>query len=68
MFYFLWYLTGCGASCIYPLLGAQMNGWNFLASEVDALAIYYAKENITRNGLDDKITGNKALFKISMLC
>ncbi|XP_793611.2 RNA N6-adenosine-methyltransferase mettl16 [Strongylocentrotus purpuratus] len=48
--------TGCGASCIYPLLGAQMNGWNFLASEVDALAIYYAKENITRNGLDDKIT------------
>ncbi|XP_063967466.1 RNA N6-adenosine-methyltransferase mettl16-like isoform X1 [Lytechinus pictus] len=47
---------GCGASCIYPLLGAQLNGWNFIASEVDALAIHYSKENITSNGLQDKIT------------
>ncbi|XP_071502372.1 RNA N(6)-adenosine-methyltransferase mettl16-like [Diadema antillarum] len=58
---------GCGASCIYPLLGAQMNGWEFLASEVDALAIHYARENVARNELTNKITvvetSEDAMFK-----
>ena len=46
---------GTGASCIYPLLAARMNGWNFLATEVDSKCVSYAQNNVTTNGLDDKI-------------
>lgn len=46
---------GCGTSCIYPLLGAKMNGWNFWASEVDPLALQYANENVNRNQLGGQI-------------
>ncbi|XP_022096302.1 methyltransferase-like protein 16 [Acanthaster planci] len=47
--------VGCGASCIYPLLGAKLNGWHFAASEVDASAVGYATLNVKRNNLCDKI-------------
>ncbi|XP_032823528.2 RNA N(6)-adenosine-methyltransferase METTL16 isoform X1 [Petromyzon marinus] len=42
---------GTGASCIYPLLGATMNGWHFLATEVDNVCFTYATQNVARNGL-----------------
>lgn len=46
---------GTGASCIYPLLAARINSWNFLATEVDSKCIRYAQKNISSNGLDNKI-------------
>ncbi|CAN0055712.1 unnamed protein product [Lampetra planeri] len=42
---------GTGASCIYPLLGATMNGWHFLATEVDNVCFTYATQNVARNAL-----------------
>ncbi|XP_029374109.1 RNA N(6)-adenosine-methyltransferase mettl16 [Echeneis naucrates] len=46
---------GTGASCIYPLLGATMNGWYFLATEVDDICFDYAKKNVEQNNLSDLI-------------
>jgi len=42
---------GTGASCIYALLGATMNKWQWIATEVDAESFRIAKENVQRNGL-----------------
>ena len=50
-------VTGTGASCVYPLLGAKLNGWRFLATEIDEEAVRFASENVSRNGLSDRITG-----------
>uniref|UniRef100_A0A8C2K0L5 U6 small nuclear RNA (adenine-(43)-N(6))-methyltransferase n=1 Tax=Cyprinus carpio TaxID=7962 RepID=A0A8C2K0L5_CYPCA len=44
-----------GASCIYPLLGATMNGWFFLATEVDDICFNYAKKNVEQNHLAELI-------------
>ena len=57
--------TGTGASCIYPLLGIRLNGWKFLATDVDEKAVGYAQANVSRNGLDDKIEGTQYLDSIS---
>uniref|UniRef100_A0A1A8LQX0 U6 small nuclear RNA (adenine-(43)-N(6))-methyltransferase n=2 Tax=Nothobranchius pienaari TaxID=704102 RepID=A0A1A8LQX0_9TELE len=46
---------GTGASCIYPLLGATMNGWYFLATEVDDICFDYAKKNVDQNYMSDLI-------------
>ncbi|KAK2831384.1 hypothetical protein Q7C36_016470 [Tachysurus vachellii] len=46
---------GTGASCIYPLLGASMNGWYFLATEVDDICYTYAKKNVEQNNMADLI-------------
>jgi 23S rRNA A1618 N6-methylase RlmF len=40
---------GCGASCIYPLLGFRKYGWSFLASDIDDLSLRLAEENLRRN-------------------
>ena len=56
--YFFFFLPlGSGASCIYPLLGAKLNNWHFLATEVDESSVSYARENIKCNGLENKIKG-----------
>ncbi|XP_020563958.1 U6 small nuclear RNA (adenine-(43)-N(6))-methyltransferase isoform X2 [Oryzias latipes] len=46
---------GTGASCIYPLLGATMNGWFFLATEVDDICFDYATKNVEQNNLSDLV-------------
>ncbi|XP_052521932.1 RNA N6-adenosine-methyltransferase METTL16 [Tympanuchus pallidicinctus] len=46
---------GTGASCIYPLLGSTLNGWYFLATEVDDMCFNYAKKNVEQNNLSDLI-------------
>lgn len=48
---------GTGASCIYPLLGATMNGWYFLATEVDDICFDYATKNVEQNNLSDLVKG-----------
>lgn len=47
---------GTGASCIYPLIAAKKNDWKFLALEVDEYNFEYAKKNVTKNDMTDKIT------------
>lgn len=48
---------GTGASCIYPLLGCMRNkNWNFLALEINERSADYARENVRRNNLSDRIT------------
>ena len=59
-------LLGSGASCIYPLLGAKLNNWHFLATEVNDSSTSYAKENVKRNGLENNISG-KANINIIIL-
>jgi len=46
---------GTGASCIYPLLGHQVYGWNFVASDIDVNSLKQAQFNIDKNNLKDKI-------------
>ncbi|XP_061136201.1 RNA N6-adenosine-methyltransferase mettl16 [Syngnathus typhle] len=46
---------GTGASCIYPLLGATMNSWFFLATEVDDICFDYATRNVKQNHLSDLV-------------
>ncbi|KAJ3589976.1 hypothetical protein NHX12_007933 [Muraenolepis orangiensis] len=54
---------GTGASCIYPLLGATMNGWYFLATEVDDICFDYATKNVAQNNLSELIKG-KPMVKV----
>ena len=60
-------LLGSGASCIYPLLGAKLNNWRFLATEVDDSSASYAKENVKRNGLESNISGKVNINVIILL-
>ncbi len=54
--------VGTGASCIYPLLGTRLNGWSFLATDIDKESVAVAKENVARNGLAHKIKGGADLL------
>lgn len=47
---------GTGASCIYPLLGARLNHWAFVATEIDTESLASAHANVERNGLAHQIT------------
>jgi hypothetical protein len=46
---------GTGSSAIYALIGANYFGFNFLASDIDDVAIENARRNVILNGLQDKI-------------
>lgn len=46
---------GTGSCCIYPIIGAKKNGWNFIASESDTRNYQHSAETIERNNLTDKI-------------
>lgn len=49
------YDIGTGTTCIYPLLGHKIYGWNFKASDIDHEVIQSAKENVKLNKLKDSI-------------
>ena len=40
---------GMGANCIYPLIGAREYGWHFVGSEVDPIAVKWAKKLVASN-------------------
>ena len=40
---------GTGANCIYPIIGSQSYGWNFLASDIDSKSIENAQKIIDAN-------------------
>ncbi|XP_067651109.1 U6 small nuclear RNA (adenine-(43)-N(6))-methyltransferase-like [Haliotis asinina] len=50
---------GTGSSCVYPLLGNKMNKWSFLATDIDAQNVFYAKKNVLKNSLTSAITVKK---------
>jgi 23S rRNA (adenine1618-N6)-methyltransferase len=41
---------GTGANCIYPLIGAREYGWHFVGTDVDPVAVQWAKELVAANG------------------
>ena len=61
-------LQGTGASCIYPLLGAKLNGWRFLATEIDQESVTYALGNVQRNAMGDKIKGELCMCVCVYVC
>jgi 23S rRNA (adenine1618-N6)-methyltransferase len=42
--------VGMGASCIYPLIGASEYGWRFVGSDVDPVAVRWARSLVVANG------------------
>ncbi len=46
---------GVGANCIYPLLGHQEYGWQFIGSEIDLIALKVAKQIVESNSLSNYI-------------
>ena len=42
---------GVGANCIYPLLGHQEYGWQFIGSETDSIAYKVARQIVESNSL-----------------
>ncbi|MCQ4272698.1 23S rRNA (adenine(1618)-N(6))-methyltransferase RlmF [Pseudomonas kuykendallii] len=46
---------GCGANCIYPLLGHADYGWRFLGSDIDRVALKAAGVILRSNRLDKAI-------------
>jgi len=60
---------GVGANCIFPIIGHQEYGWNFIGSETDEQALKAATKIVNRNkGLKEAIelrlqTNPKFLFK-----
>lgn len=46
---------GCGANCIYPLLGHADYGWQFLGSDIDRVALNAAGVILRANRLDKAI-------------
>lgn len=46
---------GVGSCCIYPVIGAKKNGWNFIGSETDMRNYNHSLETVQKNGLSGKI-------------
>ncbi|TDZ49721.1 U6 small nuclear RNA (adenine-(43)-N(6))-methyltransferase [Colletotrichum trifolii] len=47
---------GTGASCIYPLLGCAQRHWSFVATDINAESLQYAKRNVELNKLQSRIS------------
>ena len=48
-YYFTGLDIGCGANCIYPLLGAALNQWHFVGVDITDVAITWASRNVDAN-------------------
>lgn len=46
---------GTGANCIYPLVGASQFKWDFVATDIDELAVSYAKKNASSKFFTSKV-------------
>eukprot|EP00164_Ancoracysta_twista_P007533 GFYU01010709.1.p1 GENE.GFYU01010709.1~~GFYU01010709.1.p1 ORF type:complete len:340 (+),score=77.94 GFYU01010709.1:895-1914(+) len=46
---------GTGASCVYPLLGVRINGWRFLATDIDPVSMQWAEYNASSNHYQEYI-------------
>ena len=55
--------VGTGASCIYPLLGCRLDpSWCFVATEQNSEALDYARANVERNDLTERITRERTRY------
>ncbi|GAB2650014.1 23S rRNA (adenine(1618)-N(6))-methyltransferase RlmF [Emticicia sediminis] len=60
---------GVGANCVYPIIGSQSYGWDFVGTDIDPIAIKSAQNIIKSNSvLTDKIEcrlqpSNKHIFE-----
>lgn len=50
---------GTGASLIYPILGAKLFDWQFVASDIDSKSVKLAKQLAMLNGLKVKVLQQK---------
>ena len=41
--------VGCGANCIYPIIGSQSYGWKFVGTDIDLIAVNCAKNIVKSN-------------------
>jgi len=61
--------VGVGANCVYPIIGHQEYGWNFVGSEIDEIAIRAADNIINvnpslKNAIDVRLqTAKNGIFK-----
>jgi 23S rRNA (adenine1618-N6)-methyltransferase len=46
---------GTGANCIYPLIGASEYGWRFVGTEVDPVALRWARKLVAANPAVSKL-------------
>jgi 23S rRNA A1618 N6-methylase RlmF len=46
---------GVGASCVYPLLGSRMFGWNFFGSDIDRESLSWANQIVLKNHLESAV-------------
>lgn len=46
---------GCGASCVYPLLGARTNNWRMFALESNPASVEHARDNVRQNHMTSRI-------------
>ena len=58
---------GCGASCVYGLLGYRMNNWNFTCTEIDEESYRYAVMNVQQNEMQDHVKGTQKLFFLTVI-
>ncbi len=47
--------VGTGATCIYPLLGNAVYGWEFVGTDIDAQSLLNAQKIIDKNTLENQI-------------
>lgn len=52
---------GTGSSCIYPLLGTRVYGWQFVGSDIDSQSLGNAQRIIDKNNLGKQIILRKQL-------
>ncbi len=59
---------GCGASCIYPLLGASLLNWHFVGIDVTSEAVEWAQKNVGMNmQLKDLIEVRKVEMQLEQM-
>ncbi len=46
---------GCGANCVYPLVGHSEYGWRFVGADIDETAVASAQKIVKENNLDSAI-------------
>ena len=47
--------VGVGANMIYPLIGQRAYGWQFVGTDIDAMALRNAQQIVDANGLNNQI-------------
>lgn len=61
--------SGTGTSCIFALLGAKINNWSFVGTEIDIDSIDIARKNVKQNLLEKKIrilkSDEDTIFKVN---